>query len=300
MPDSSGFHLLDALQESDNLLMRIVLTGFATKENAIASLRHGAFEFIEKPIVPEELLAILDKALDHRRLRIENERYRMRLEDMVKQKSAELVDALDQLRHAHDFTLRALASLLDAREHGTGRHSGRVSELALILGRAMRLSTEGLDTLAQGALLHDIGKIAVPDAILLKPGPLTDDEWKIMRTHPEVGFNILRASSYLAEVADVVHSHQERFDGSGYPRGLKGEDICLGARIFAVIDAYDAMRSDRPYRKALSPYRATEEIKRCGGTQFAPNVVEAFIACQPDLERVGNWGADENRDRAAS
>ncbi len=293
MPESGGLHLLDALQETDSLLMRIVLTGFATKENAIASLRHGAFEFIEKPIVPEELLAILDKALDHRRLRIENERYRMRLEEMVKQKSAELVDALDQLRHAHDFTLRALASLLDAREHGTGRHSGRVSELALILGQAMQLSTEELDTLAQGALLHDIGKIAVPDAILLKPGPLTGDEWKIMRTHPEVGFNILRASSYLAEVAEVVYSHQERFDGTGYPRGLKGEDICLGARIFAVIDAYDAMRSDRPYRKALSPYRAAEEIKHSSGKQFAPNAVDAFLACQNDLERVGNWGADE-------
>ena len=296
MPDTSGLSLLDQLQETDGLLMRIVLTGFATKENAVASLRHGAFEFIEKPIVPEELLAILDKALDHRRLRIENERYRMRLEDMVKQKSAELVDALDQLRHAHDFTLRALASLLDAREHGTGRHSGRVSELTLTLGQAMHLSTEHLDTLAQGALLHDIGKIAVPDAILLKPGPLTGDEWKIMRSHPEVGFNILRASSYLAGVAEVVYSHQEHFDGSGYPQGLKGDDICLGARIFAVIDAYDAMRSDRPYRKALSPYRAAEEIKHWSGKQFAPDVVEAFLTCQTDLERVGNWVADETQN----
>ena len=291
MPDASGLHLLDTLQAIDSLIMRIVLTGYATKENAIASLRHGAFEFIEKPIVPEELLAILEKALDHRRLRIENERYRMRLEEMVKQKSEALMDALGQLRNAHDFTLQALAGLLDAREHGTGRHSGRVREMALILGRAMQLSPAELNTLAQGALLHDIGKIAVPDAILLKPGPLTEAEWVVMRSHPEVGYNILHASPYLKEVAELVLSHQERFDGTGYPRRLRGDAICLGARIFAVVDAYDAMRADRPYRKALTAYRACEEIKRCRGTQFDPAVVDALLTCQAEFERVGNWSS---------
>lgn len=284
-----GMRVLDRLQDIDSMVMRIVLTGYGTKENAISSMRHGAFEFVEKPIAPDELLAVVDKAIDHRRLRIENERYRIRLEEMVRQKSAELGQTLEQLRHAHDFTLRALANLLDAREHGTGQHSNRVSEMATILGRAMQLSGEELDTLAQGALLHDIGKIAVPDAILLKPGRLDSEEWKTMRTHPEVGFNILRASAYLSDVAEVVYAHQERFDGTGYPRGLKGDEICLGARIFAVVDAYDAMRSDRPYRKALSAYRATEEIKRGVGTQFDPAVVGAFSGCQAEIERVGNW-----------
>jgi diguanylate cyclase (GGDEF)-like protein len=292
MPESSGLHLLDALQDIDSLILRIVLTGYATKENAIASLRHGAFDFIEKPISAAELLATVDKALDHRRLRVENDRYRMRLEDMVKQKSAELVDTLEQLRHAHDFTLQALANLLDAREHGTGRHSGRVREMAVIIGRAMLLSPGALNTLAQGALLHDIGKIAVPDAILLKAGPLDDTEWVVMRSHPEVGYNILRASPYLADVAELVYSHQERFDGTGYPRRLTGEAICLGARIFAIVDTYDALRSDRPYRKAMSAYRAVEEIKKWVGRQFDPAVVAAFLSCHTDVEKAGRWSTE--------
>lgn len=292
MPEASGLQLLDTLQDIDPLIMRIVLTGYATKENAIASLRHGAFDFIDKPLAPEELLATIDKALDHRRLRLENDRYRMRLEEMVKQKSAELVDALEQLQKAHDFTLQALANLLEAREHGTGQHSGRVREMAVIIGRTMQLSPSALDTLAQGALLHDIGKIAVPDAILLKAGPLDETEWTVMRTHPEVGYNILRASHYLANVAELVHSHQERFDGTGYPHGLKGEEICLGARIFAIVDAYDAMRSNRPYRKAMSTYRAVEEIKKWSGRQFDPTVVEAFLTCQAEIETAGKWATD--------
>ncbi len=292
MPEASGLQLLDVLQDIDPLILRLVLTGYATKENAIASLRHGAFDFIEKPIDADELLATVDKALEHRRLRVENDRYRMRLEEMVKQKSSELVEALEQLRNAHDFTLQALASLLEAKEHGTGRHSDRVREMAAVIGRAMQLSSGALDTLAQGALLHDIGKIAVPDAILLKPGPLDENEWAVMRTHPEVGYNIIRASPYLADVAELIYSHQERFDGTGYPRSLKGDEICLGARVFAIVDAYDALRSDRPYRKSLSAYRAVEEIKRWSGRQFDPAVVEAFLACQVDIERVGKWSAD--------
>jgi diguanylate cyclase (GGDEF)-like protein len=292
MPEANGLHLLDKLQDIDTLILRIVLTGYATKENAIASLRHGAFDFIEKPISTEELLATVDKALDHRRLRVENDRYRMRLEEMVKQKSAELIDALEQLRHAHDFTLQALANLLDAREHGTGRHSGRVREMAVIIGQTMQLSPSALNTLAQGALLHDIGKIAVPDAILLKAGPLDATEWTVMRTHPEVGYNILRASPYLSDVSELVYSHQERFDGTGYPRKLKGDEICLGARIFAIVDTYDALRSDRPYRKAMSAYRAVEEIKKWSGRQFDPTVVEAFLNCQADIERTGKWSSE--------
>ena len=168
----------------------------------------------------------------------------------------------------------------------------RVRDLAIVIGRAMNLSAEDMNTLAQGALLHDIGKIAVPDAILLKPGALTDEEWKIMKTHPEVGYNILKISPNLGDVADLVHSHQERYDGSGYPRGLKDGRIPLGARVFAVADAYDAMRSHRPYRRALSADRAVAEIRNGSGIQFDPDVVKAFIGCQSQLEQVGDWSLD--------
>jgi diguanylate cyclase (GGDEF)-like protein len=289
MPGGDGLKILDMIRATDRMILPIVLTGYATKDSAIASLRLGAFEFIEKPVLREELLAVVDRALEHRRLRMENERYRLRLEEMVRQKSVALVEALEQVKHSYDFTLQVLAGLLDAREHCTGQHSTRVRELAVAMGAAMNIAEEGLHRLGQGALLHDIGKIAVPDAILLKPGPLTADEWTIMKTHPEVGYTILKISPYLIDVAELIYSHQERFDGSGYPRGLKGEAIPLGARVFAVVDAYDAMRSDRPYRPAMSAVRAVEEIRRCSGTQFDPVVVNAFMRCQPELERLGHW-----------
>jgi diguanylate cyclase (GGDEF)-like protein len=289
MPDGGGLEILDMIQETDRMLLSIVLTGYATKESAVASLRRGAFEFIEKPVMREELLAVVDRALDHRRLRKENERYRLRLEEMVQQKSAALVAALDQVKTSYDFTLQVLAGLLDAREHATGQHSLRVCELAMVMGVALDMTPEGLNKLRQGALLHDIGKIAVPDAILLKSGPLTDEEWQVMKTHPEVGYTILKISPYLIDVAELIYSHQERFDGTGYPRGLRGEAIPLGARVFAVVDAYDAMRSLRPYRSPMSSARAGEEIRRCSGTQFDPVVVDAFVRCQAELERVGNW-----------
>jgi response regulator RpfG family c-di-GMP phosphodiesterase len=129
----------------------------------------------------------------------------------------------------------------------------------------------------------------VPDTILLKSGPLTDEEWRVMRTHPEVGYTILRISPNLADVAELIYSHQERFDGSGYPRGLRGEAIPLGARVFAVIDAYDAMRSHRPYRQPMSTEQAVDQIRRGSGSQFDPVVVQAFMRCQPELERIGQW-----------
>jgi len=139
----------------------------------------------------------------------------------------------------------------------------------------------------RGALLHDIGKIGVPDAILLKPGPLDEAEWAEMRRHPQTGFNILKSIGFLKVPAEIVLSHQERWDGSGYPRALRGEEIHLGARIFAVADTLDAMTSDRPYRSSLGFARAVAEIGRCGGTQFDPAVVEAFLAIgQAGLETI--------------
>ncbi len=290
MPDVNGLELLSALRQTDSSIMPVVMTGCATKDNAVQSLRQGAFEFIEKPIIPDELLAVVEKSLDHRRLRMENERYRLRLEEMVRQKSADLIMAMEELKQTHEFTLQAMVRMLDEREHATGQHSNRVRALSFVLGKAMSLPRKELDILAHGALLHDIGKVAIPDRILLKEGPLTDDERKIMRTHAEVGRNILSSSNDLKDVAELVYSHQERYDGTGYPRGLKGDDICLGARIFAVIDAYDSMRSDRPYRKALSAAMARDEVVRCSGTHFDPAVVDAFLRHQNALEAIGCWG----------
>ncbi len=291
MPGASGLELLEELRKLDSFIMPVIMTGYATKENAVQSLRKGAWEFIEKPVMAAELLAIIEKALDHRRLRVENERYRLRLEEMVRQKSADLLKAMEDLKLTHEFTLQAMVRMLDEREHATGQHSTRVRALSFVLGKAMSLRRRELDVLAQGALLHDIGKVAIPDRILLKAGPLDDDEREIMKTHSRIGYNILSSNDSMKEIAELVYSHQERYDGSGYPRGLKGDQICLGARIFAVIDAYDAMRSDRPYRKALSPELACNEIVRCNGSHFDPAVVDAFLRHQNALESIGCWGA---------
>lgn len=289
MPDVSGLEVLLALRQIDRFAMTVVMTGFATKENAIACLRQGAFEFIEKPIIKEELLAVVEKALDHRSLLVENERYRLRLEDMVQQKSAALLETMEELKLSLDFSLQALAGLLDVREHSTGQHSNRVRAVSLALGKVLGLPRNDIQAMAHGALLHDIGKIAVPDAILLKPGPLSDEEWKVMRLHPEVGYNILKTSPHLKDVAELVYSHQERYDGKGYPRNLKGDAICLGARVFSVVDAYDAMRSDRPYRRAMSSEKAAQELRDGVGTYFDPAVVDAFLRHQDEMEVAGGW-----------
>ena len=233
--------------------------------------------------------AITERALDYRRLKKENVRYQNHLEDMVREKSAALRNALDQVRTSYDFTLEAMAGLLDAREKSTAHHSTRVRDLSVIMAREMGLSQTEIEDLARGALLHDIGKICIPDAILLKPGALTPEEREIMKTHPEVGYRLLRASAYLEHVAELVYTHHEHYDGSGYPRGLKGEAIMIGARIFAVIDAYDAMRSNRVYRKAMPVEAALTEIKRNRGTQFDPQVVDAFLRCHLAVEATGNW-----------
>lgn len=180
----------------------------------------------------------------------------------------------------------ALAAALDAREHQSGLHSKRVACHTLVLARRFTGDPERLRQVYWGALLHDIGKIGIPDAILLKSGPLTEDEWAVMRTHPEIGQRILAAVPFMAEAAEIVLSHEERFDGAGYPRGLAGDAIPLWARLFAVIDTLDAITSDRSYRKGLPFDTAKAEILRLSGKQFDPVAVEAFIAEEAELREM--------------
>jgi putative nucleotidyltransferase with HDIG domain len=182
----------------------------------------------------------------------------------------------NDLSLSYHETLESLARALDAREQETEQHTRRVELYSMALAKAMGLSDEELIEIRRGALMHDIGKIGVPDAILLKPGPLTEEEWVEMRRHPETGLSILQGILFFKGAIDIVGSHHEHYDGRGYPRGLVGEQIPLGARIFTVADALDAITSDRVYRKAQSFKAAYEEIMRCRGTQFDPKVVDAF------------------------
>jgi putative nucleotidyltransferase with HDIG domain len=185
---------------------------------------------------------------------------------------------MQDLERSYDITLEAMGDALDLRDEETEGHSRRVTAYTIALAQAMGLESDELRIIARGAFLHDIGKIATPDNILLKPGKLSEEEMIIMKQHCERGYEIVRKIPFLREAAEIVHSHQERFDGAGYPRGLRGEEIPLGARIFAIADCLDAMTSDRPYRKGTTFATAKEEIVRCAGRQFDPKIVEVFLA----------------------
>ncbi len=292
MPGMSGIELLKILQQSSPDVPVILMTGNPDLETAAEAIRAGsAVDYLSKPFSTDQILQTVGRAVEikkvrdeNRRLTAENERYRLHLEEMVEEKSAELVQS-------YDFTLEAMVAMLDAREKATGQHSVRVRNLSLILGQAIGLSSSDLDDLARGTLLHDIGKIATPDAILLKPGKLTKEEWVLMKTHAQAGYDIIKSSARLAPAAELILSHHEKFDGSGYPRGLTGKEICLGARLFSVIDAYDAMRSVRVYKDPIPATEAVDEVIRCCGTHFDPEVVQVFLTCQPELEETAGWDA---------
>ncbi len=213
----------------------------------------------------------------------------------LKRKNSELEAANEsilrmtqELTETYDGTLEALIMALDARDRETKGHSFRVAEYVMLMSRGLGIE-EGTDewtSIRRGALLHDIGKIGVPDQILHKPGPLTPEEWDNMKRHPDIGHGMLRDISFLADPANIVRCHHERFDGKGYPRGLAGDEIPIGARIFSAADAFDAMTSNRTYRKALRPEAAREEIIRHSGTQFDPKIVQAFLNAYDEFEET--------------
>lgn len=193
---------------------------------------------------------------------------------------------LMDLANANEETLLGLVLALDLREHNTGQHSQRVREYTELIARRFGVDEKKRREIGFGALLHDVGKIAVPDHILLKPDKLNDDEWREMRKHPDAGYRIVKRIGFLKEAAEIVHSHHERYDGKGYPRGLKGEDIPFGARMFMVADVYDALTSERPYHPAISYEEAAKEILNQKGSQFDPTIVTTFLAISPEELRL--------------
>jgi response regulator RpfG family c-di-GMP phosphodiesterase len=278
MPGMSGVEFLRLAKEQSPETAFIMITGLMDITMAVDSLRIGAFDFITKPFELTDIRRSVDRALERRRLLMENRFYREELERQVKERTFELNEALYDVEESYKITLEALVTALDAREHETQAHSQRVREYTLTLAQALGLKHDDLIQAGRGALLHDVGKIGVQDSILLKPGKLTEAEWVEMRKHPQIGYDILQSIEFLSPAAEIVLCHQERWDGKGYPNGLAGLDIPLGARIFAVVDTLDAMTSDRPYRKAMSFDVALEEIRSCSGTQFDPRVVSAFLS----------------------
>lgn len=276
MPGMSGLELIPRVKSMSPNTVVVMVSGMQTVESAIDALRLGAFDYVMKPFDLRQVEAVVKRALEHQDLIMAKQRYEDHLEELVEQRTAELDHALNSLEDAYRSTLRALTAALETRDLETHGHSERVVSYSLRLGRAYGLNSAKMKALEFGSLLHDIGKIGVPDLILRKPAKLTEEEWVLMREHPVHGQMILRGIEFLSGAALVVGQHHEKWDGSGYPLGLTGEEIDICARIFSVADAYDAITSDRVYRKGKPYEDAAKELDVWAGKQFDPAVVEAF------------------------
>lgn len=291
MPGIDGIELLKKVRSGYPDTAVVMITAVSNANAAIEALKEGASDYLIKPFNLEEIVMSIANALEKRRLILENRGYQEHLEELVRvqtaeirgllaieqQKTFQLNKALDEIQVTYNTTLEALSTALDYRDNVTEGHSQRVVKYSIEIGKALGLKDYDLEVLARGTLLHDIGKIGVPDSILRKPAILTSEEWGEMRKHVEYGYRMLKGIPFLKDASSIVLHHQERYDGAGYPQGLKRDEIVIGARIFAIVDTYDSMTTDRPYRKALTDKDAREEILRCRNSQFDPVVVDTFF-----------------------
>jgi len=283
MPGTDGLALLDVICNDYPGVPVVMLTSLQDIHVATNAFRRGAIDYLLKPFDRTQLLAVVTRALEHGRLLKQNVAYRQNLEDIISARTSRLRATMVDLEKSYDITLEAMGDALDLRDAETEGHSRRVTAYAIALAREVGLDTEQLRIIARGAFLHDIGKIATPDYILLKPGKLDPGEVEIMRQHCARGYEMVRKIPFLLSASEIVYAHQETFDGTGYPRGLRGEEIPLGARIFAIADTLDAVTSDRPYRKGRSFAEAREEIGRYSGSQFDPIIVKIFMGMPEGL-----------------
>ncbi len=263
----------------------IIITGYADEQAAVRALRLGVDDYIYKPFEREEFLHSVERNLRIYHLEKEREKDKETIEKMNKelegkleQKAKDLGKLYEELQATYLRTIKALAQAIDARDHYTHSHSENVTKYSVIIAQEMKLSAKEIDEIRQACELHDLGKIGIHDYVLDKPAKLTPREWEEVRLHSLKGAEILAPLGFLNGVIKLIQQHHERYDGKGYPYGLKGESIDLGARIMAVADAFDAMISERPYReKPLTKQEAIEEIKKNSGTQFDSEVVQAFL-----------------------
>jgi len=276
MADLDGIGLLERTKEKFPDMPVVMVTAVHDISVALAAIRNGAYDYLLKPFEREQLLNTVSRALENRRLKVENRNYQTNLESLVKARTDRLGEAIDELKRSYDITLEVLVEALDYKDQETEWHSQRVTAFTMAIANRMGLPKDQIEIIARGALLHDVGKIAIPDNILNKKGKLTQDEFGVMKEHCYLGYKLVQKIPVLREAAEIVYSHQEYFDGNGYPRGLKGEEIPLGARIFSVADTLDAITSDRVYRPKRPMPVARAEIVRCSGTQFDPEVVAVF------------------------
>ncbi len=299
MPVMDGEALLAATKERFPDMPVVMVTAMHDISIALNAIRNGAYDYLLKPFDREQLLATVRRALENRRLKLENRAYQTNLEALVTARTEQLRQAITTLERSYDITLEALGNALDLKDAETEGHSKRVTAFTIAIARAMGLSADQIRVIARGAFLHDIGKMAIPDAILRKPGALDPEEIAIMQEHCYRGYQTLKRIPFLTEASEIVYAHQEKYDGTGYPRGLKGDQIPLGARIFSVADTLDAMTSDRPDRAELPFGVARDEIQRWSGRQFDPQVVATFLHMPENIWDDLRKGIDEQIHRFA-
>ena len=277
MPVMDGLEFLKTVvSQIEFVTPVIILTGYNDVGHAIRAMQVGAYDFVRKPWDMLEMRIAVNRALTRRADLKFRRSYQAELERRVQ-------EAVAELKRAYDGTVVGFAALLEGRDTTTADHCERVRSLCARLGQEMGLGTDRIRDLELGAMLHDIGKFKIPDAILTKAGPLTAEEWDVMRRHPEFGAEIVSKIDFLRGAGEVVRNHHEKYDGSGYPRGIRGDDIPLAARIFMVVDAYDTITSKRSYKEPQPPEEAIVEIRRCSGSHFDPTVVEAFERVFPEI-----------------
>lgn len=270
MPGVDGLGLLDHVKAKYPDIPVVLKTVPSEVPLVLGAIRNGAYDYLLKPFEREQLLLLVRRALEYRRLKLEKRELQCQV--------AARTEQLRVLERSYDVTLEALAGTLDWKAAHTEGHQHRVAAFSVALSRAMGLPSDQVKIIARGAFLHDIGKIAIPDAILRKPGTLSRNELALMREYCRCSYEMLRDVPYLSGVAEIVHAHREHHDGTGYPRGLRGEQIPLGARLIGMASALDSITSHRPYRPAESIRMAREEIERSSGRQFDPEIVRAFLS----------------------
>jgi response regulator RpfG family c-di-GMP phosphodiesterase len=300
MGPASGMDLLDEVQRRYPELAFLMATGVADVRVGVQAMKHGADDYLLKPFDTDVVLTSLDRALKNKHLEREVQSYRLHLESMVADRTQQLAVAMGQLEQSYSSTLAALGSAIDLRDGATAGHSSRVLSYSIKLAHTLGGLEDQLKSIAIGAWLHDIGKLAIPDGILLKPGPLSDQERTVMQRHVMIGYDLIKGIPFLAEASELILAHHERWDGSGYPRGLRAAEIPLSARIFGVADTLDAITSDRPYRAARPFSEAREVIERGSETLFDSTVANAFLSIsQETWESIRTESATKPLDPAA-
>ena len=284
MPGMDGIELLRRIRLADQDVAVIMITGAPDLDGALEAMRLGAHDHLAKPLNLAHLSLTVERAIEKKRLVQENREYQRNLETMVLERTKQLHEANEELRKLFMGSIKALAQALEAKDEYTQGHSERVAEVSVNIAKYLSLSEREVHDIWLAGLLHDIGKIGIRESVLNKPGKLDAVEWELVRRHPVVAERILCPIDELSEVIRIVRHHHERYDGTGYPDGLKGGRIPLGARILAVADAYDALTSRRPYRDALSQEEALGVIEEAAGSQFDPVIVRAFLT---SLRREG-------------